>query len=284
MAAKAPDSVAMVPILPLDQLPSLIDASAVLARVEATIGAEQRLWPVAFWPTQPGRDRLYLHLLTDSGKSRGFLKIARDADACGLKHEARALQERHGGSGLLRTPKVLASGGDPAENTSWLLVEPLPSDARPARQAPDQLLTEISGPVRHVSTEELDQLSWWQTLGERLSDAPLELRRAVDRLIPYGVDVASIHGDLRPHNMVASRTRIWVYDWEESALDGPAGTDAFSLRVLGGSLRDLVRRIRSLTTDERNAFVWSCAFGWARASLPWRSATHAWNESGGWKQ
>lgn len=278
LAALLPDRFSLGAVGPLEQLHGLHGIEAVLE----SVGPPGRLWPAVFWPPQPHRTRAYVHLLDDHGQPGGFLKLAQPGDAEALFRERDSLTAWDGGRGIVRTPKVVSSGTEPSSGASWLLVEPLPSTVRPVDEVPvEALLDVINGGARHVPEEELPSLSWWPALQRRLPEAPVGFRDALSRAVPSGVSVAPVHGDLAAHNMVQDGDRIWVYDWEDAAPDGPERTDRFGIGLFGRQPRDVLRDARALPAPELESFVWASAYGWANQAGRWPGIVSQWDESRG---
>ena len=88
-------------------------------------------------------------------------------------------------------------------------------------------------------------------------------------MVPHGVEVCSVHGDLAAHNMVMDGARVWVYDWENSADDAPSKTDRLGMRLFGVEPGEVLRKARLLSPADRREFVWTCAFGFANNVSKW---------------
>jgi hypothetical protein len=246
---------------PLGQLPGLGDAEQVLREVTPVVAPW--LAVAAYWPPQPERDRAYLHLLDDRGDAVAFVKLAGGADAPALAREEAALASLDGGTARFSTPRLRAAGV--AGPTRWLCTDPLPAFGRQTLKAhlslPAQVVDDIRGETRQVAASELDSLTWWADLQQRLDGAP---RAFVDDLavaVADGLEVGRGHGDFGAHNLASAAGRLWVFDWEAFAPDAPVDQDVVGFRLHRGDELPAVAGPRGEAAFAR--FVACCAFGLA---------------------
>jgi hypothetical protein len=274
--------VATVPVhrgRPLTSLPALEDAEAVLAQAARHVGPWHAV--AAYWPPDAYRHRAYLHLLDDRGHGRAFLKLATGSDAAALDREKDALDLFSGGGRHLTTPSILASGE--AGATRWLLTAPLPRVGRQTLKrhlaVPLDVIEEIRGETRLIPPSELDTLSWWADLQERLGGAPEAFVRDLEETTADHAEVGRSHGDFCAHNLATAAGRTWVFDWEEYAPDAPADQDVVTFRLERGDDLAEVRAVPGVPAFRR--FVMCCAFGLARDIPRFRAIVDGWAGSRG---
>ena len=259
---------------PLEEMPALGDAEEVLAEAAAHLGRWHAV--SAYWPPQRDRGRAYLHFLDERGKARAFLKLATGTDAAAFARERDALATLGGGSWPLTTPPLLA-GGETGD-THWLLTGPLPRVGRqtlkPMMKLPATVIEEIRGETRLVPPTELDTLSWWADLQQRLDDAPEAFVHDLETAAAEGVEVGRGHGDFCAHNVVTVAGRVWVFDWEEYAHDAPIDQDVVNFRLVRG---DDLAEVRGAPGDPAyRRFVLCCGFGLARDIPRFRAIVDRW--------
>jgi glycosyltransferase involved in cell wall biosynthesis len=188
-----------------------------------------RVYSVLAWPSQPTRQRFYVHFLSEDLNPVAFVKVAAKVkERVCLEREAAALSElgrqRFGG---IRLPRVLGHGK--IENNCFLALEPLPVDARPPQFDRDsdlsELLARIAGPHRRLSAEEITGLYWWSEYSARLNASHRLFHSELTRLLPLGAEVCRAHGDMGVSNMVQDAESLWLFDWESTHPAAPAMTD-----------------------------------------------------------
>jgi glycosyltransferase involved in cell wall biosynthesis len=188
-----------------------------------------RVYSVLAWPSQPTRQRFYVHFLSEDLNPVAFVKVAaRVEEGVCLEREAAALHElgRQRFRGI-RLPRVLGHGK--IENNCFLALEPLPAKARPPRfnrnSDVSELLARIAGPHRRLSAEEITGLSWWSEYGARLNASHRLFHSELTRLLPLGAEVCRAHGDMGLSNMAQDTESLWLFDWETTHTAAPAMTD-----------------------------------------------------------
>ncbi|HEX3222694.1 MAG TPA: hypothetical protein VHR35_09005 [Nocardioides sp.] len=260
---------------PLEQLPGLADAEEILRRVTPHTGAWRAV--VAYWPPQPERGRAYLHLLDDDGDAVSFLKLAGGYDAPALAREEAALESLDGGSIHFTTPRVRASGI--VGPTRWLCTDPLPTFGRQTLQPhlplPVQVVDDIRGQTRWVAPTELDSLTWWADLQQRLDGVPSAFVDDLMDAVAHGVEVGRAHGDFGAHNLAFAAGRLWVFDWEAFAPDAPVEQDVVGFSLHRGKASEAAAGNRDDKSYRR--FVTCCAFGLAHDVTRFRTIVMGWN-------
>ena len=220
----------------VSELPGLSYGDGILSSLDG-LGGEHRLgWKhvAIYWPSQLARDRAYFHLLNADGESVAFTKVSGSADS-GLVGERAALDGLSGGRpGLFRSPMVLATSGKHDDRGySWLALEALPDDIRPCRfektAFPRQAVDAYQSDRRWTDRSNLHELSWWN---RATRGVPKLFAQDLIWAVGEGFEVGRVHGDLGAHNMARSREDLWIYDWESSALDGPAFSDYWAFQFL----------------------------------------------------
>jgi glycosyltransferase involved in cell wall biosynthesis len=182
------------------------------------------------WPSEPARRRLYVHLLDANLHAFAFVKLAlRNDDHAKLVTEAEALRAM---SKLpfqkIRVPKLMSF--DRFGEASYLVIEPLPAQARPLLLKQDwdssTLTAEFCGPRSRISGAEIMKQSWWSGYTNALQPEHQAFHQELIRLLPLGTEVCRVHGDLGLSNMVTDGSSIWLFDWESSHATAPALADA----------------------------------------------------------
>jgi hypothetical protein len=259
---------------PMGQLPGLSDAEEILH----VVGAHTSPWRAVavYWPPQADRGRAYLHLLDGRGNGVAFLKLAVGEDAPGLGREETALLSVDGGSVHYATPRVRASGT--LGSTRWLCMEPLPPIGRqtlkPRLPVPVRVIDDIRGEVRTVPPGALEALTWWADLQRRLDTAPAGFVDDLHAAVALGLQVCRAHGDFAAHNLAQAEGRLWVFDWENFAVDAPVDQDVVSFRLARGDALADVSGPRGEESFRR--FVACCAFGLAHDLTAFETIVTTW--------
>ncbi|MGA3266045.1 MAG: glycosyltransferase [Verrucomicrobiota bacterium] len=186
--------------------------------------------PIVSWPSEPWRRRFYVHLLDEHLRSFAFVKLAlRPEDRPRLAAQAEALAAL---SKLtfrqLRVPQLIRH--DHFGPASYLVVQPLPTEARPPLLKQDWgtsvLTAEYCGLRRRMTRDEITGLSWWTEYIQSLRPEHRDFHEELTRLLASGAEVCRAHGDLALSNMVTDGSCTWLFDWELSHPDAPVLTDA----------------------------------------------------------
>ncbi|MCR4411182.1 MAG: hypothetical protein NUV77_02015 [Thermoguttaceae bacterium] len=208
------------------------------------------------WPTQPERQRVYLHLLRPDGAAIGFAKISLDSDTDErLVAEAAALEAiRAIRPSTFHVPAVLAAGW--VRSRRFLVLEPVPASARPVRanerSFPRKCLAEYASGRRTAALGALAQFAWWRHYRASVDpDSPFA--REVEAMADRPAVLTRVHGDLGPANMLQCRGRLWILDWEESNEWAPRLTDPISFDL---GLRSRLYREGAARAWERFARRW----------------------------
>ncbi len=217
----------------LDNLPGMKDniLGQFLERWASLLGSGP-IRGAVFWPPQPERGRIYVHLFSH-GRAVAFAKIAlTPSEAVRIQNEGDVLRElaRRSLPRELRIPRVIAQGE--FNSATCLLMEALPLRFhQPSEPFPISHIREL-GPVRHVGADTLSELSWWKRYASNLTNADLTFHSELmavcqDRTFA----VCRAHGDLGPANMAHDGESFWLFDWEASAPDAPSHTDMLGLEL-----------------------------------------------------
>ena len=222
------------------------------------------------WPKQPERHRLYVHLMTRSGRNILFVKIALDeGNQASLLAESEALsriQER--GRTNFRVPEFRGSGK--FGGAFYTLYEPLPDTVQYA--VPDlhdvrDWIAALGSPSR-IESARLAQMNWWNRANTAAVAAQnSDFARDFHESTEYSICVRPIHGDLGVHNVVHANGYFWIFDWEEWQGEGPCLTDevAFYIslnrrRILRAPVRALGRFVSNFNRHSRTDLAMAIAF------------------------
>lgn len=195
---------------------------------------EVELQPVLVWPADPGRGRLYVHLLSAKGDKAGFGKL-------GLNQRNNELIERERKAlkslatmrlTLSRIPRLLAS--DKLNQVVYLVVEAIPEHARASDWQSDASIevniAEYGGPVRVIDRAEVESLPWWPAVRAVIAERTSSIDD-VNASLNEGLDVCFAHGDLNCTNVLRDGDDVWLLDWEQSDHNAPALTDQVCVAV-----------------------------------------------------
>ena len=214
---------------PVPNLPDF-DFDKWLEEARDAIGNSQAQAVVSF-PSQPGRGRFYVQLLSTSGKVLGFTKISLDEkNDERLETEAGVIE--HISSQRTRSFRVPAlTSLSSFDGHRYLISEALPDSAHPAPAR--------WGPVAKNCLDELtngtclfrppEELSWWPRFlqmenVEALADAIRDAKCTETQ-------VCRAHGDFKSWNMCVTDDVVWLFDWEDSCPDAPVMSDEVSFFI-----------------------------------------------------
>lgn len=221
-----------------------------------------------------------------AGVPLGYAKFSWDSrTARDVSAEAERMQALQGRSGAFRTPRVLSLGA--SFGRPFVITEPLPSRVKQLHHPTDLSVGDLCN-IAPRTRVDLPQSS----LGLRLLHdraralvratsvrAPaeglmrlIEQTRSTSTRLPF---VAYDHGDLVPWNAcVDDSGQPWLWDWESSIEDLPAGTDVihwFVHSVHGASPSDLPGAIDDAFTRAMPTFK---ALGMSRRGAHISAATY----------
>jgi glycosyltransferase involved in cell wall biosynthesis len=182
------------------------------------------------WPSEPSRQRLYVHLFDANHRPFAFTQLAfKNDDYPKLMARVEALQAMSKLSfKKIRVPKLIIHGR--FDEASYMVIEPLPENAKTLslkRNWDSSTVTaEFCGQKRQIGPAEIMNQSWWSDYAKSLETGHQAFHEELVRLLPLGTDVCRVHGDMGLANMVADGESIWLFDWELSHSTAPALTDA----------------------------------------------------------
>lgn len=190
------------------------------------VGADVRLWLTA-GPIRPNRKPV-VRALDQQDRVVAFAKVGWDDATIELVDtEADAL------GSLRERPCRGLIVPDVVDHFAWsglsvLITRPLPVDADPV-VAPDAEVPSLRRLIEYGgrTSEALAATAYWRDLGDRLGSfgplAAAEAEVSGDAAIVLG----GHHGDWSPWNIrrTVSDLGLYVWDWERSRVDGPAGLD-----------------------------------------------------------
>ena len=108
----------------------------------------------------------------------------------------------------------------------YLILEALPSKAQQVaeewEESPQRCRNELSTPSYKI--QGFEKLSWWPAFEEMGSEVTL-LAKEIDSWSDQTAQGCLAHGDFTRANMCQSGGSICLFDWEDSAPDGPVMTD-----------------------------------------------------------
>ena len=193
------------------------------------------LMAALFWPPQVERGRIYVHLFDSNNTPIGFAKISfSDSDDDSLANEAQRLQAfADSGLNSFQVPRVIDFQPGSSDQHAVLLVEPIPTDAKPLKAQfssfPTQCIDEIHSQHSTLGNTEHESHSWWKHyLQHRDSFNPKFVEELNDAQIKQS-PCCRVHGDFGIPNIVKNPTgELWVFDWEECCDSGPILTDELS--------------------------------------------------------
>ena len=201
--------------------------------VEMELDAHNIL-PVIIWPTEIGRGRIYIYLLSEHCQQIGFCKISFNDvnDAC-LCKEIESI--RYFTKLNLRQCKVPALLIDGLwEGHKYIVEEPMKLNKWPRYSNLSQMvrlyfscIEEHMGVDRLASADEVKSFFWWRRLEET---SPCYVKLFLSELFDLicscsGLPVRLVHGDFGPHNVFKVADQLVIVDWEESSVNGPILTD-----------------------------------------------------------
>lgn len=229
-------------------LPVSRDVLRVLVRDDAAEATSAT--PVTYLAGLLGRGRLYAslgvvgahakatwRLLDGNGRGLGFAKMGWNAATeRSVAAERRALQALAGGQGTLRTPLLLAAGE--WQGHGLAVSAPLPPEARaPRRDGPPPAPAALARLLPIARRDRLSASAHVRRLLDAATTLPAptgaaelpalaaSLIRTVTKADPKVLVAARWHGDLVPWNTARVGSATWLWDWEFSATDVPAGLD-----------------------------------------------------------
>jgi hypothetical protein len=99
------------------------------------------------------------------------------------------------------------------------------------------VLGDVAGEIRRAA---LRTCSWWPALESTSARLP-GLRSIIDEIAAEDAEVCAAHGDFAHWNMYRGDGRLWLIDWEFSAVDAPREADRLRF-LLGQHTRAANRR------------------------------------------
>lgn len=222
----------------------------------------------AVWPSQPDRERFYVHLVDEQLNPVAFVKIAISENRTCLDREADALGELASRQfDKIRVPRLLDKGT--FGSTNYLVMEPLPSSASYATLTrSDDIRPWIAeiGTGRHLADEgQVRNTPWWHRYESRLGTSHQSFHSELCERLVNGAELTRVHGDMGLANIVMHQNRMWIFDWESTDAAAPVQTDevAWFLSFSVGEfekrptacMRDLRRRYLEDAGDEQRLNV-----------------------------
>jgi hypothetical protein len=219
-----------------------------LDEVRMALGAPSTI-PTIIWPQQIARQRIYVHLMSPSGKSIAFCKIGFGAsNVAYLKNEVEALAAlSQAGLTVTKIPRVLHHAV--IAGYCYVVYEPFPPNLVPLKHHWRELapaVSEFSGRVRRAGRAELDGCDWWQRFVAARQWHTAEFMRQIDQTVARTVAVCRVQGDATPSNIFQSKEGIWICDWEFSSAAGPRRTDELSYYLAANHYQCLLRPAAAL--------------------------------------
>jgi hypothetical protein len=242
------------------------------------------------WPSQPNRRRVYVHVIDQEGHHRCFIKLSLDHVTDGLLlREATQLAKigsfprRH-----FNVPRVL--GVIAAGPRIAIALSPLPyanTTSMTPREYPHDAVAEYAGSASSLPTGDL---SWLDPGNKPWMRSPSF--RAEIESHPPSWRVATAHGDLGPHNMMAESGQLWIFDWESCTADAPVLTDrvGYALSTVHRRLLRKPSRWRTILEREssgiellpRVELMQAIAFRASKGIRDAEAIIHHWDKSEGW--
>jgi hypothetical protein len=210
------------------------------------LGSADTRFAVSLGTPGPNRKPVIQGLDPD-GRVLGFVKLGWDAETESLlRNEARALESLTARPPRsYRCPELLDTG-------RWGKLFLLVQSAAPsgARSAPGSLSPPVMESLREMGalasgTRELEGSAFWKRLEKKAGGAASPLYRGTlerglrclaERLRGRPLPFHLSHGDFTPWNMLVVDGRIYLFDWECSDAEAPAGYDLFHFLVQTGLL------------------------------------------------
>jgi len=220
--------------------------------LKTVLGRNDLHLAVYLGPPGPQRKPVF-KLMDGAGELVGYAKAGWDETTRALvQNELRVLRELAGRSLSFQVPRVLYAG---KWNGLYLCVQSGPTGKiRPAPKA----LTSDHGPATsdyvqaikdlreiHYQEARLAESYFWQRLRDRVERVTHSYYRhvleqgmaAVEKerggeVMPFHL----CHGDLTPWNTLKTNGQLYIFDWEYSEADAPAGWDAVHLLFQTGML------------------------------------------------
>ncbi len=220
------------------------------------------------------------------GQPLGYAKFSWDArTARDVLTEARRMRALEGISGAFRTPRVLSSGE--SFGRPFVITQPLPSKVKQLQQHTELSIDDLCSIAPRTRVDSPRSSRGLQLLADRLHALlPASLVRmpaqglmslihgirSNDAHVPI---VSYDHGDLVPWNACRDDGgHLWVWDWESSIEDLPAGTDAihwFVHSLHGPAPADLANAIEDAFSRAQPALT---ALGLSRQGAHLSAATY----------
>ncbi|WP_248341914.1 glycosyltransferase family 4 protein [Anaeromyxobacter paludicola] len=172
-------------------------------------------------PRQLQRRRIYVHLFDKLGRRIAFAKASLDSladqdlvrEAAGINEIRRVCPER------FTAPRVI--GLDLFEDHRLLVLEGIPVEAKCVAphwsDAVAGVQSELAGSEFRLAR--CEKASWWPLIGAEYKDLAARIGAGAE------VRACRAHGDFVHWNLVRSRERLWLFDWESFAEDAPVLAD-----------------------------------------------------------
>jgi hypothetical protein len=219
------------------------------------------------WPSQPERNRVYVHFLSNAGVLLGFGKLSLHPDAnSGIRTESVFLERMTKAKPrAFRVPDVLANGI--WEECQFLICEPIPENAKCASHSlnayPKASVDEFSGPSQFMPRSQIVTTNWWQNFRRTFAESRVadDACEAVDS----GCEGCQVHGDMGPGNILITSGDPWIIDWENASESGPVLVDQIGfylavnqkciLRSPGEELASIMKRFAPTAGQIKNTLV-----------------------------
>jgi|GEM_PF-5631625 hypothetical protein len=191
-----------------------------------------RVDAAVFWPPQPDRKRIYVHLFDKHSRPIGYAKVSLSLSSSTnalLRHEGLVLSAFSEIKPIsFKVPQFISYGS--VANYTYLLLSPLPQYARPVSRRryfyPAACVREYAGPTSRFGVAGLHKLSWWNKYLSVIDERCRAFHDELLETLSIGeISICMAHGDLSNNNIVRCGSEIWIFDWEGSVPDAPVRTD-----------------------------------------------------------
>jgi len=213
-----------------------IDVESFASQVSEHIGDQVKHW-VAFVQSKSNRLRVYVYYFDKNYKTVVFAKIGIDEQSHRkIEHEYIAIQKLKSDFYKKLFSFCIPEVSDriSVRNGIVLLFEPLHeknSIKAIEYEEWNSVITQLQTNRRFATTKEIQVKPWFPKSSATDSDGRRSFLQFFMGVQQDGLHVCRVHGDLTPANIIKTKKKMWVIDWEDYCEEAPLRTDEINYNI-----------------------------------------------------